>query len=331
MNTSASVIIVTYNHKRYLDSCIRSVLKQDHPLEVIVVDNCSSDGTSEFIETHFPNIRLIKNTDNYGYSGGNNIGVKYANGEYVVILNPDTIVEAGWLRELIEPLENNRNLITTSKIFLFDGLSINTCGTINHFTGLTFTRGLNENPDRYNIKEIISGISGCSFAIRKSDYNQLGGFDENFFVYNEDSDFSWRACLKGFKILYVPTSKVRHDYTLKVTPFKIYHLEKGRYIILKKYLSLRDFIFLSPSLMIAELLTLGYALKMGRLGLKNKFRAMKDGLLNKVTKVENSNKSTLFESLHSTIPVDQLTSNNFEKLVITLANKIFNLNFRMIL
>ena len=154
--------------------------------------------------------------------------------------------------------------------------------------------------------------------------------DETFFIYNDDTDFSWNLFINGFKVLYVPTSKIKHDFNLEVSPNKLYHLEKGRYIILRKYLSLRDFIMLSPSLLTVELLTIGYSLKIGRLGLKHKFKAMKEGLQIKILKVENKNKSNLFKSLNPTIPINQLTTNFFEKFVLSIANKIFYINFRRI-
>ena len=99
LSNKASVIIVTYNHREYMEDCLSSVLAND-PLEVIVVDNNSADGTAEFIEKSFPQVKLIKSSKNLGYGGGNNLGVKHAKGEYVVILNPDTRVEKYFLRLL---------------------------------------------------------------------------------------------------------------------------------------------------------------------------------------------------------------------------------------
>jgi len=329
MKAKATVIIVTYNHKNYLAPCINSILKQDYPHEVIVVDNCSQDDSAQFIIENFPTVKLIESPENKGYGAGNNLGVKHAKGEYVVILNPDTIVEDGWLRELIKPIGNGNRIITTPKILVYDGSAINTCGNINHFTGLTFTRGLGEMPDTYSKQEHVSGFSGCCFAMRKEDFEELGGFDENFFAYNEDSDLSWRAHLKGFRILYVPTSIVRHDYKLNVPPEKIYHLEKNRYLMLRKYLSWRELLILLPSLGIAEILTWGYAVKNGWKGMMYKFKAIKDGLSIKVTK-DGGDKRILFKALSARIPVDQLTANKAEKMVKTLANKIFEWNFKVV-
>ncbi|MFX0135426.1 MAG: glycosyltransferase family 2 protein [Candidatus Hodarchaeota archaeon] len=328
MNEMASIIIVAYNHKKYLESCINSVLEQDYPHEVIVVDNCSSDGTAQFIEEKYPNVRLIKNIKNRGYGAGNNLGVKYARGTFIVILNPDTIVNDGWLRELIIPLQKNEKIVTTPMILTYEGSRIETCGTLNHFTGLTFTRGLTAKPEDYNQEEFVSGISGCNFAIKKDYYESVGGFDEKFFIYNEDSDLSWRIHLKHFKILYVPKSKVKHDWELKVSPQKLYHLEKNRYIMLRKYLTWKNILVLFPSFSIAEILTCGYAIKNGRKGIKSKFKAIIDGLTIKVKK-ENGNKNRLFKSLSATIPIEQLTSNKAERTINIFANKIFKWNYKV--
>jgi GT2 family glycosyltransferase len=253
---TASILIVTYNHKNYLKACIESIQNQDYPHEIILIDNCSTDGTVEYVKENFPFVKVVESKKNLGYGAGNNVGVKYAKGEYVVILNPDTIVEKNWLKELIKPLEKGERLFTTPKILLFDGFAISGCGLVAHYTGLTFARGYLAKPCEFKKLEYVSCFSGACFAIRKKDFEELGGFDEKFFLYNDDSDLSWRAHLKGFKILYVPLSLIKHDAILKVLPEKMYYLEKGRYMIIRKYYSWKDFLLLLPSLMIVEALTL---------------------------------------------------------------------------
>jgi GT2 family glycosyltransferase len=323
----ASVIIVTYNHLHYLDRCIGAVARQDHPHEIIIVDNDSTDGTPEFIEKNYPTVRVIRNK-NTGYGAGNNLGVRYAAGKYVVILNPDTVVEEDWLKNLLGPVQSGQQVITTPKILLFDGSAINTCGNINHFTGLTFTRGLNDPPDSHDRMMPVSGISGACFAMRKDDYLKIGGFDERFFVYNEDSEFSWRAHFFHLTILFVPDSVVRHDYSLKVSPAKIYYLEKGRYTILKTFFSNRSLVYLLPSLAAAEFLTFGYALKSGRDGLGLKIKSLYEGLFApRVSRTLLNAK--IIEDLEIRIPTGQLVSTRSEKLIIRLCNLIFLWNFRI--
>ena len=300
----------------------------NNPLEVIVVDNCSTDGTAELVENEFPEVRLIKNSKNLGYGGGNNLGVKYAKGKYVTILNPDTKVEKNWLEELLKPLEKEENLITTPKILDYGGSKINTCGNINHFTGLAFTRGLDESPAEFAKPEYLSGLSGACFALKRKDYLEIGGFDKNLFSYMEDVEFSWRAHAKGFRILYVPTSIVYHDYKLKVPPEKIYHLEKGRYVILRKYFDWKACTLLFPSLIMTEVLTWGYSVLNGMNGIRAKLKALREGLSVKVKKVD-CNKERLLKSLDWKIPEEQLSYNIFDRFVKTVANAVYRANYML--
>jgi len=327
LDNLASVIIVTYNHKKYLDLCLRSILRQDYPFEIILVDNGSDDGTPTYVKDNFPNVKVILNENN-GYGAGNNVGVAQSHGEYIVILNPDTITERNWLKEIISPLRDSYQIITTSKILMYDGMSINTCGNINHFSGLTFTQWMGEAPNLHDNRLMLTGISGACFAMKREEYIKIGGFDENFFLYNEDSEFSWRAHLLDFKILYVPTSVVKHDYKFGVSPEKLFYLEAGRYRILKKFLSLRYFILLIPSLLIVEMIVFGYSLKCGYRGILFKLMAIKEGLSINTRSITNQQCKKILQNLNPTIPINQLESNRFERLIFFICNKIFKLNLR---
>jgi GT2 family glycosyltransferase len=277
----------------------------------------------------FPWIKIVECESNLGYGSCNNLGVKFASENYVVIINPDTVVRNGWLEELIKPLKAYDRIITTPKILTYDGSAINTCGNINHFTGLSFTRGLGEDPESYSKEEYVSGFSGCCFAMRKEDYLSLGGFDENFFLYNEDSDLSWRSHLKGYKILFVPSSVIQHDYRLSVSPKKIYYLEVGRYMMLRKCIPYHDIAFFMPSLVTAEVLTFGYSARMGFDGIKYKLKALWDGFNVKVD-MQSGDTSFLYDSLGAIIPLDQLSYHFIDKLAKIMANFIFVMNLKVV-
>jgi len=326
MDELASIIIVTYNHKKYLADCLQSLSLQDYPHEIILVDNGSIDGTVQFVKNNFKYITIIQNR-NIGYGAGNNLGVSQARGNYIVVLNPDTIVEKNWLRELITPLVNNRSTITTPKILLYDGLTINTCGNINHFTGLTFTRGLGEAITRYDQNFSPSGISGACFAITREEYLKIGGFDENFFLYNEDSEFSWRLHAYDFTIVFVASSLVKHDYQQGVSPEKLYLLEIGRYRILRTYFNKKEGILLIPSLLITECLVFGYAFKCGYKGLAYKIKALR-GIISLKYTSRNPDTRKIISRLSPVIPITLLTSYQFERAFIVLCNTIFRWNLK---
>lgn len=329
-NLKVSIIIVTYNSEWDIQRCIDSILEQTfEPFEILIVDNASTDNTVNLIHEKYPKLRVIRSHENVGFGGGNNIGVKYATGDVIAFLNPDTVVLNHWLEELVKPLVRGGKIITTSKILTYDGSMINTCGNVIHFTGLAFTRGYGSDPTSYSRPEYVTEASGCSFAIWNEDFIDIGGFDETIFLYHDDVDFSIRAHLKGYNILFVPSSTVKHNYTLNVTAQKLYHLERGRYIILRKYYSPYDIAKISPSLFVAELLAFGYALSLGYSGFRSCLQGMKEGLTVKVQRV-SGDKEKLLHSVSAKIPEGQLTNNALSRAAVSFANKLFKVNSRLL-
>ena len=327
MLNNTSVIIVTHNHKNYLEKSLNSI---PSCMEIIVVDNDSSDGTPEEIERRYSHVKLIKSSINLGYGKGVNLGIKNSSKDHIVILNPDTVVQDNSIEELIKPLIDNENIITVPKVILYDGSGINTCGNIDHFTGLTFTRGLGEPKECYSEVEYLNGLSGVCFALNKELYNKIGGFDENIFLYMEDAELSWKINSLGYKIGYIPQSLVYHDYKLEVPAEKIYHLEVGRYLILKKYFTWKQFLMFLPSIFITELFTLGYASLKGFNGLKFKLKAMEEGLNTDVEKI-SINRKKLIQSLDCRIPHGQLSYNSMDKVFREIGNFIYFINYNVIL
>ena len=272
----ASIIIVNYNGGDGLRQCLASLLPDlSAEAEVIVVDNASTDGSADDAEHAFPAVRLVRNTANLGFGAGNNVGARYASGEYLVFLNPDTTVEPGWLAALIGALDADpRAGLATPKILLLrDPGRINTCGNEMHCSGLTLCRGLGLDRGELGLAAEVSAVSGAAFAIRRELFESLGGFDEAFFLYMEDTDLSWRARLMGYRCLYVPASIVYHDYALRFGPQKTLYQERNRYLMLLKVLRWRTLAALLPALFLAEALTWGFVLLRERHRLGNKLRA----------------------------------------------------------
>lgn len=272
----ASVVIVNYNGRQYLENCLRSLIREEHrEYEIILVDNASTDGSARYVEQAFPKVRVIRNEANLGFGQGSNVGARQAKGRYLAFLNPDTVVEPGWLEALIAALEADpqAGLATSKVLLLADPEHINTCGNEVHFTGLTLCRGMGMERSALADLEEVGAVSGAAFAIRRDLFEALGGFDEAFFLYMEDTDLSWRARLAGYRCIYVPFSVVLHDYTLRFGPKKTFYQERNRYLMLLKGLQWRTWLVLLPALLLAEAVTWEFVLLRERQRLANKVQA----------------------------------------------------------
>jgi GT2 family glycosyltransferase len=323
------VIVITYNHEEYIEDCLETVLAND-PGEVVVVDSGSTDDTVETVQAEFPGTRVIRTEENMGYGGASNRGVREVGTEFVVVLNPDTRIEPSFIDGLLEPVMEEGSRITTPKILTYDGERINTVGNVVHFSGLAFTRGYGEPPDAYSEPGPLSGISGACFATTRETYRELGGFDESIFIYMEDVELSWKANVSGVEIHYVPGAVVFHDYPgIEVDAAKLFHLERGRYIILRKYLGWRTAALLLPSLLVAEVLTWGFAAGRGPAGLKAKARAVFEGFTTSVEAAE-ADTDTLLGRLDSRIPVDELEPSRVVGTAIRFANRLFEANVSLV-
>lgn len=271
-----SVIVVNYNSQAYLENCLQALLDTtSDETEVIVVDNGSGDGSPNRIADLFPEIRLVCSQKNLGYAGGNNLGARQARGRYLVFLNPDTVPTAGWLTALTNALEKDprAGLVTSKIIFLHRPDRLNTAGNDLHLTGLTLCRGLGRPVSALDQPVIVGAVSGAAFAIRRELFELLGGFDQRFFLYMEDTDLSLRAQIAGYHCLYTPHSVIYHDYSLRFGPQKSYYQERNRYLMLLKAFRWPTIFILMPALALAEIITWGYVLLHDRQNWKNKLRA----------------------------------------------------------
>lgn len=271
-----SIIIVNYNSGEHILACLQSLVTViDDGDEIIVVDNASADDSSNLIEKVFPDVKVLCSETNLGFGGGSNLGVRYARGKYLAFLNPDTVVEAGWLEYLVQALEANPNAgLATSKILLMDDPNrINTCGNNVHITGLTLCRGMGQPADTYHKLEEVGAISGAAFAVRRELFDWLGGFDENFFLYMEDTDLSLRARLAGFTCIFVPESIVYHHYALRFGLNKTFYQERNRYYILLKHFHWRTLVAALPALLLVEVVAWGFSLLREPYRLHNKLNA----------------------------------------------------------
>ncbi len=272
----ASIVIVAHNSVHDLPACLQALAgEKEPPHEVIVVDNASADGSAVYVAQAYPQVRLVRSAANLGYGGGANLGAAAAQGDYLIFLNADITAGPGWLRPLLDPLAADPDLaMTTPKILLAETPDrINTCGNEVHLTGLTLCRGMGERASAFSAGEEVAAVSGAAFAIRKSVFDALGGFDPRFFLYVEDTDLSLRARLAGFRIRYVPESVVFHRYQLRFGPGKVYWQERNRYLMLLKVYRPRTLVLLLPALLLAELVSWGFVLLRERGQVGGKLRA----------------------------------------------------------
>ncbi len=211
-----SVIIPTYNLKNTLVECLHSIVTQTYyNLEIIVVDNGSTDGTAEFIKRKFPQIKLIRNVKNLGVTGGTNRGIKYAHGDFVWLVDHDNILNRRMLATMIKLAQSDQMIgVVTPKIYYWENKKVIwSAGTgVNMITGQNFSR---EGPDRgqYDKVEKVP-IAPANFLIKKEVIDKIGLYDDTYITSYEDADFSYRVRQSGYIIMYTPKAVCYHKFPL---------------------------------------------------------------------------------------------------------------------
>ncbi|HVF19049.1 MAG TPA: glycosyltransferase family 2 protein [Mycobacteriales bacterium] len=211
-----TVVVVTYRGAEHLPACLDALAAQQshHSWTTWVVDNASADGTADLLHTRFPDLHVIRSDRNRGFAGGNNLALREVRTPYVVLLNDDAVVQPGWLDALIDVLAtsgNERVAAVTGKVLLDDGVTINSAGGVVDTRGYGADRGYLE-PDtgQYDRPAEVFAASGTALALRTAALDDVGHFDEDFFLYYEDVDLCWRLRSRGWSIRYEPSAVVHH-------------------------------------------------------------------------------------------------------------------------
>lgn len=213
-----SVVILNYNVRYFLELCLKSVQKAvlDIDAEIIVVDNNSTDDSCSMVNQMFPDVTLIENKTNFGFSKGNNIGVQNAKGEYVCILNPDTVVPENGFKVLLEFAETKQDLGILG-CQLIDGkgqfLPESRRNVPTPIIAIKKFLGINESYYSSVDKNTIDNVDilvGAFMLLKKEIYDAVGGFDEDYFMYGEDIDLSYKISKKGHKNYYNGEVSVIH-------------------------------------------------------------------------------------------------------------------------
>jgi GT2 family glycosyltransferase len=257
-----SIIILNWNGEKFIKECIDSVLNTEYSqMEIIIVDNGSTDTSLKIINSYSDSLRLIAHSQNLGFAAGMNSGINAAQGEFVVTLNNDLVVDKNWLQRPVEILR------------AYPEVGIISCRQMVYGTDDTIDivfskpspyllpvpvgsdQKYSEHPE-YHIEREVSGASGASVIYRKALLEQVGIFDERFFAYHEESDLQARARKSGWKCMYVPSAVVYHmgsrSFGKLSRTFHYYHERNRWWYIVKNFSVLKILIHL-PWLIIMEL------------------------------------------------------------------------------
>jgi hypothetical protein len=215
-----SIIILSWNTKALLRQCLRS-LRQDSkdktPKEIIVVDNGSTDGSLQMVRKEFPQVRLIQNKENLGFAKGNNQGIKVAKGKYIMLLNSDTVIKKGAIGKLADFLDCHPEVgMVGPRLLNLDGSAQANCGRFpnlpvavvmlfgEHWGGSDYVRG---SP---LTSGIVDWLMGAAFMARKEVFEEVGGLDEELFMYMEEVEWFYRARKVGFRAFFLKEAEIVH-------------------------------------------------------------------------------------------------------------------------
>lgn len=218
-----SVITLNYNGMKYVGQYLNSILKTNYPsLEVVIVDNNSSDGSFEFLKRklcELPRFKIIANCVNQGFAEGNNTGFRQVDSDakYIVFLNLDTEQDSEWIAELVKAMESDPSIgVAQCKLLqIRQRRLIDRIGGVIDYLGYGYNYGEGEvDSGQYDSMKKVFYADGAALAIRKDVVDEIlidgSVFDSDYFAYHEEVDLCWRARLKGYKVIFVPNSKVYH-------------------------------------------------------------------------------------------------------------------------
>jgi N-acetylglucosaminyl-diphospho-decaprenol L-rhamnosyltransferase len=237
-----SVIVLNYNGRGVLRRCLDAVLVQRLTCqwEVLVVDNGSTDGSLDLLGQQYPEVRLVDAGGNRGFAGGNNLGIRSARGRYVVLLNNDAYPRQGFLAALLAAAETEvrAGAVTAKLLFAAEPDKIQNAGSQLLSDGSGADRGAGEvDRGQYDSGEEVFGFCGAAALLRREALEDVGLFDEHFFMYYEDTDLSWRLRLRGWLVVYEPAAVAEHDHAAtsrEWSQFFTFHVDRNRVLMLLK-------------------------------------------------------------------------------------------------
>ena len=265
-----SIIIPNYNGARFLDDCLGALRKQTYEdMEVILVDNASTDDSVELAKKLYPSIKVIELSDNTGFAYAVNRGIEVAQGEYVLLLNNDTIVFPNFVKNQYKMIKNKPDVFSCSALMIQNQNRELVDDAGDEFAAL----GWGFAPDRDKPvtgcgvpHEVFSSCAGAAIYT-KAVFDEIGLFDESFFAYLEDMDIGYRARLAGYKNLYNPYAKVYHlgsaSSGSRHNAFKVELSARNTMYMIRKNMPVAQFVFNLPFIMSGIIIKIVYFSKKG--------------------------------------------------------------------
>jgi hypothetical protein len=256
---NVSVVVVTYNGRDLVGACLQSLANQTHPpREILVVDNGSTDGTSDWIRFAHPSVRVIQLVENWGFAGGANVGIQEATGEFIAFLNTDAIARPEWLEEMLDVMRTRPDvgMVASQMLRAHDPSQVDSSGICLDRAGMAWDRqGGTVSPPDDELAEVFGPCAGAALY-RRTLFADVGRFDERFFMYLEDVDLAWRARFAGWRCVYAPSARVLHQHSAtsgEHSPFKRYHLTRNKLWLVAKNYPLPDLCLYLPVILALEL------------------------------------------------------------------------------
>ena len=274
INPLVSIIILNYNAGNLLIDCVDSIQKSIYTnFEIILVDNVSKDNSHKKCKEKFSSINLIENKENLGYCEGNNVGLREAKGEFIVVLNPDTIVDNNWLDELLKAYqENGEGLYQPKFLVISDKSMLLSTGQMIQLFGFGYSRSKGDKDKKLFEKfEQINYASGTCLFTSKKILDKIGLFDPFLFAFHDDLELCWRAALNKIKSFYVPGSIVYHPIegtSFKWNSLKFKLIERNRKYCLLTLYNRKTFYKMLPALIVVDIAVFFFYLTKGLVKMK---------------------------------------------------------------
>lgn len=213
MQEYVDIIIVNYNTCKFLQDCVRSIAENtDYPYRLLVIDNNSADGSKRYLESlQRRGVQVVFNRENTGCARAWNQGIKLSSGKYLLFLNPDTLLSPGWLSKMVACAESDEAIaVVGNKQVTPEGIILH-AGLVEE-NGRAYFRGEGEKDAAGKFSEVCDclDVCGACYLVKRTCIERIGLFDERFFLYAEETDFSHRARLAGLRVVYCPVTIIHH-------------------------------------------------------------------------------------------------------------------------